>query len=57
MALAGYEPTIPTSERPHTNALDRAASERQLALNRLFKDSNFVFVSFLKFFEIKIGKY
>jgi len=27
---AGYEPTIPASERPQTHALDRAATDRQL---------------------------
>jgi len=26
MPLAGFEPTIPTSERPQTHALDRAAT-------------------------------
>ena len=26
MPLAGFEPTIPARERPHTNALDRAAT-------------------------------
>jgi hypothetical protein len=28
MTAAGFEPTIPARERPHTNALDRAATER-----------------------------
>jgi len=28
-----------------------------LALNHLFRDSNSVFITFLKFFEIIIGKY
>jgi hypothetical protein len=26
MSAAGFETTIPASERPHTNALDRAAT-------------------------------
>jgi hypothetical protein len=26
MPLAGFEPAIPASERPHTHALDRAAT-------------------------------
>ena len=44
----GLEPTFPTSERPHTFALDLAASENQLALYHLFMDSNSVFIKFLK---------
>jgi hypothetical protein len=33
MFLAGFEPTIPASERPHTHALNRTASDSRLALN------------------------
>ena len=57
MPLAGFEPTILASEQPHTHALDRMASESRLALNYLFRDSSSVFVTFLKIFEIIIGKY
>jgi hypothetical protein len=46
MPLAGFEPTVPASDRPHTVALDRAALESRLALNHLFKDSNSVFMAF-----------
>jgi hypothetical protein len=33
MLVAGFEPTIPASERPHTHALDRAANDSRLDLN------------------------
>jgi len=52
MALVGFEHTIPASERPHTHAFDRAASESGLALNHLFRDSNYVFIIFLKFLRL-----
>jgi len=48
MALAGFEPTIPASQLPYNHTLERVASENQLALNHLFKDSNSVFITFLK---------
>jgi len=53
MSLTGFEHTFPASERLHTLALDRAASESRLTLNQLFMDSNSVF----KVFDIVIGKY
>jgi len=43
MTLMGFETTFPASERPHTLALDHAASEIRLALNQIFMDSNYVF--------------
>jgi hypothetical protein len=35
MFLAGFEPTIPGSELPHIHALNRAASDSWLALNKI----------------------
>ena len=54
MTLTGFEPLFPTSERPHTLALDRAASDSRLALNQIFIDSNFVFIKFLKSLRLKL---
>jgi len=53
MSLTVFEHTFPASERLHTLALDRAASESRLILNQLFKVSNSVF----KIFDIIFGKY
>jgi hypothetical protein len=46
-APAEFEPTIPASERQQTHALDRAANDSPLDLNRLFKVSSSVFITFL----------
>jgi hypothetical protein len=54
MPLAGIEPTIPASERPHAHALHRAASDSRLALNHLFRGSNSVSITFLKFLRSQL---
>ena len=54
MPLMGFEPTIPASEQPHTLTLDHAASESRLALSYLFKDSNSVFITFLKSLRLEM---
>ena len=42
MPQAGFEPTIPASERPQTHVLDRAATEIGIYLfSRLFTDGTF----------------
>jgi len=57
MPLREFEPTNPANERPHTHALDRTAHDSRLALNHLFKVSNYDFITFFKINEIRIGKY
>jgi hypothetical protein len=39
--LAGFEPTIPASERPHTLALDRTASEIAISLLNVMNSHHF----------------
>jgi hypothetical protein len=40
MILAGFEPSIPTADRPQTNALDRAATGSSVSKIRLKKYIN-----------------
>ena len=54
MSPAGFEPTISTSERPQTYALDRAANESPWALNHLFKDANSIFIILLKSLKLEL---
>jgi len=53
MSLTGFEHTFQASERLHTLALDRAASDSRLNLNQLIKDWN----SVSKIFDILNGTY
>jgi hypothetical protein len=54
MPLAGFEPTIPASEKPQTHTLGRVIHESPFALNHLFKDSNSILITFLKSLRLEV---